>query len=166
MDENDKRVVSEALEGAQLNDLSGKRCDELSDGQLQRAMVAMAMSCRPDIIIFDEPTTALDVTIQAQILKLIGEHTASGGIGYAIEFAGQAVRGRCHHMERWMTGALLNGPLSGSSCVDVAAGLKMSKCVEKIIVFAKDISGTQSDAPIDARDGLVRLPAESVGTPK
>ena len=40
----------------------------MSGGQLQRAMTAMAMSCRPDLIIFDEPTTALDVTTQVEVL--------------------------------------------------------------------------------------------------
>src|SRR4029079_7854556 len=41
---------------------------QVSGGQLQRAMTAMAMSCRPDLIIFDEPTTALDVTTQVDVL--------------------------------------------------------------------------------------------------
>lgn len=44
---------------------------QLSGGQLQRAMTAMAMACKPDLIIFDEPTTALDVTTQIEVLSAI-----------------------------------------------------------------------------------------------
>jgi peptide/nickel transport system ATP-binding protein len=49
---------------------------QVSGGQLQRAMTAMAMSCRPDLIIFDEPTTALDVTTQIGVLSAIRDIVA------------------------------------------------------------------------------------------
>ncbi|MXX17586.1 MAG: ABC transporter ATP-binding protein, partial [Gammaproteobacteria bacterium] len=52
---------------------------QVSGGQLQRAITAMAMSCRPDIIIFDEPTTALDVTTQIEVLSAIRDIVNQSG---------------------------------------------------------------------------------------
>ena len=57
---------------------------EFSGGMLQRAMIAMAISCKPSILIADEPTTALDVTIQAQILDLLQELQKETGMAIVL----------------------------------------------------------------------------------
>ncbi len=57
---------------------------EFSGGMRQRAMIAMAISCNPDILIADEPTTALDVTIQAQIIDVMREMQAQFDSGVIV----------------------------------------------------------------------------------
>ena len=77
------RRVVQALAEAGLKEpeqLYGKYPHELSGGMRQRVMIAMAMILRPKLLIADEPTTALDVTIQAKILKLLKEINEKNGI--------------------------------------------------------------------------------------
>jgi oligopeptide/dipeptide ABC transporter ATP-binding protein len=74
--DNAEGRVSEILKNVGLSKIAGKKKvfpHELSGGMQQRVMIAMAVISRPDILILDEPTTALDITVQNQILDLIME---------------------------------------------------------------------------------------------
>ena len=81
--EERKRLALEALAAVDLPDpegIYGKYPHELSGGMLQRAMIAAAIVIRPKLLLLDEPTTALDVTIQAQILELLKRLNKESGI--------------------------------------------------------------------------------------
>ncbi|MEL6996793.1 MAG: ABC transporter ATP-binding protein [Pseudomonadota bacterium] len=69
--EKDGMELYRALRLPNPDEIGFRYPHQVSGGQLQRAMTAMAMSCKPDLIIFDEPTTALDVTTQIEVLAAI-----------------------------------------------------------------------------------------------
>jgi peptide/nickel transport system ATP-binding protein len=79
-----RQVAIEAMERVKIKD-PATRVDhfphQFSGGMRQRIMIAIALCCEPDLIIADEPTTALDVTVQAQILELLAELQSETGAG-------------------------------------------------------------------------------------
>lgn len=98
---NKRQARTKALQWLELVgiDLPEKRFDafphELSGGQKQRVMIAMALACEPDVVVADEPTTALDVTLQAQILALLKKLQKERGIALVLITHDLAVVRQC-----------------------------------------------------------------------
>lgn len=81
----DLTIINSALQKIQIEDIQEKKCFELSDGQLQKVMIARALAQDTPIMILDEPTTHLDVYHKAQVMQLLG--TLSAHSSKAILFA-------------------------------------------------------------------------------
>lgn len=79
LNEKDLAMVKNALNLVNITDLKGRKCYELSDGQLQKVMIARALAQDTDVIILDEPTSHLDMYHKAYILKLLQRLTKETG---------------------------------------------------------------------------------------
>lgn len=85
LQQQDLAIIDSAIQKIQIEDIQEKKCFELSDGQLQKVMIARALAQDTPIMILDEPTTHLDVYHKAQVMQLLG--TLSAESSKAVLFA-------------------------------------------------------------------------------
>lgn len=126
---------------------------QVSGGQLQRAMTAMAMACRPDLIIFDEPTTALDVTTQIEVLAAIRDVVEQYGaaaiyITHDLAVVAQMadrikVLLKGEEVEEAETGAMLSAPKED-----------YTKSLWAVRSLARPAKGPATDAPLVSARGI------------
>jgi peptide/nickel transport system ATP-binding protein len=156
---------------------SRKYPHQLSGGQRQRVMIAMAVSCRPDLLIADEPTTALDVTVQKTILALLRELQRESGMGVLFithdlgivdELADEVVvmhRGRI--LEQGPVEQVLGTPSHAYTQALLACRPARHRPGERL-PWVGDYLGTEPPSPTPAhtlRDARPRLQADGVAPP-
>ena len=122
---------------------------QLSGGQRQRAMIAMALACRPKLLICDEPTTALDVTIQAQILALLDELQTEMGMALLfITHDLNLVRRFTHHV-----GVMERGRLVEVGATATVFGAPQHSYTKKLLASRPQrvVQPVPADAPLLVR---------------
>ncbi|MGI8398212.1 ABC transporter ATP-binding protein (plasmid) [Agrobacterium deltaense] len=144
---------------------------ELSGGQCQRVMIAMAVACKPDVIIADEPTTALDVTVQKQVLGLLRSLNQEIGaaillithdLGVIYEVADRvAVIYRGDLMEEATTSDLFVSPRSAYTKALIASMPSVSAPKSRLPVIGRDDFG-QISSVIEARPADRKPPVSEV----
>ncbi|MGI4791149.1 MAG: ABC transporter ATP-binding protein [Janthinobacterium lividum] len=122
---------------------------ELSGGMRQRVMIAIAFSCRPALLLADEPTTALDVTVQAQILDLMDELKAE--LGTAIVLITHdlgVVRERCDHVAVMYAGQIVEYAPSSELFTD-----PKHPYTQSLLASLPDWRRARTDAPLPSLPG-------------
>ncbi|MEH6751083.1 MAG: ABC transporter ATP-binding protein [Paracoccaceae bacterium] len=144
---------------------------ELSGGLRQRVMIAMALACRPDLLIADEPTTALDVTTQAGILDLIRSLQAETGMavlfithdmGVVAEIADRVVvlqHGR--KVEEGQVCQIFSAPAAGYTRQLMAATPRLGSGSPVLPAAVRRAARSRPSAVLEAKDVSVRFPVSS-----
>ncbi|RSD29906.1 Fe(3+) dicitrate ABC transporter ATP-binding protein FecE [Vibrio pectenicida] len=98
LDQDDKNIVEQAMRDTSVLEYADKTLDSLSGGQRQRAWIAMVVAQDTDVVMFDEPTTYLDMSHQVELMKLIQQMNAKGKtVVVVLHDLNQACR-YCNHL--------------------------------------------------------------------
>ena len=144
---------------------------ELSGGQQQRVMIAMALACEPKLLIADEPTTALDVTIQRQILELIARMKdklrmsvlfISHDLGVVGEIADQVVVMRHGQVrETGPVAQIFSAPRDAYTRALLACRPSLSDCPARLTVIDAHIAGQAADATTSSTSSQPAKPKDA-----
>lgn len=132
---------------------------QLSGGQRQRAMIAMALACKPRLLLADEPTTALDVTLRVQILELLGQLQRSNGMAVLL------ITHDLNLVRRFAdrVAVMENGHLVEQGAVDAVFGAPSHPYTRKLIDSrpARDVI----DGPAPSADAPTLATGQGCGSP-
>jgi peptide/nickel transport system ATP-binding protein len=132
---------------------------QLSGGLRQRVMIAMALSCEPDLIIADEPTTALDVTTQAQVLGLLGQLQDETGVAILLITHDLGVVARLAHR----TAVMYAGQIVETGSTAQVLARPAHPYTEGLLQAIPTPGLTRRGAPLGSIPGIVPAPKGAVG---
>ncbi|MEJ1159455.1 ABC transporter ATP-binding protein [Prosthecomicrobium sp. N25] len=137
---------------------------QLSGGMRQRVMIAMALACRPRLLIADEPTTALDVTIQAQILDLIRDLQAEEGMGvlFVTHDMGVVAEIADRVLVMWKGRKVEDGPVADIFAAPREGYTKALLAAVPRLGEMNDLARPRRFPVIDPADGAVKVAAREV----